>query len=156
MDTQLEIKRVPLDSLYLDPANTRTHGERNLEAIVASLQRFGQAEPLVIHRGSGRVIGGNGRLVAMQKLGWTECDARTDTQCEEGANLSCHIPRGLSWARRCRARHELGRHDRRGPLTGSSFRRTASAPLPSWPSGPGSSRRLAAICRFGVHLCRRR
>ncbi len=76
MDNQatLAIQRVPLDSLTLDPANARTHPENNLEAIVASLQRFGQAEPLVVQAGTRRVIGGNGRLVAMRKLGWTECD----------------------------------------------------------------------------------
>ncbi len=70
----LEIRRVPLASLHLDPANVRAHDERNLAAITASLMRFGQAEPLVIHAGTDRVIGGNGRLVAMQKLGWTDCD----------------------------------------------------------------------------------
>jgi DNA modification methylase len=74
MDGLLQIKRVPLDALHVDPANARAHGERNLEAIVSSLQRFGQAEPLVVHGPTGRVIGGNGRLVAMRKLGWTECD----------------------------------------------------------------------------------
>ena len=72
--TDLTVRRVPLDSLHLDPANARAHGERNLEAIVASLQRFGQAEPLVVRASTGRVIGGNGRLVAMRQLGWTECD----------------------------------------------------------------------------------
>ncbi len=70
----LTIRRVALDALHLDPANARAHGERNLEAIVASLERFGQAEPLVVHKQTGRVIGGNGRLVAMRKLGWPECD----------------------------------------------------------------------------------
>jgi ParB-like chromosome segregation protein Spo0J len=70
----LSIRRVPLTALRLDPANARSHPERNLEAIRASLARFGQAEPLVVHAKTGRVIGGNGRLVAMQALGWTECD----------------------------------------------------------------------------------
>src|SRR5438093_1381508 len=70
----LAIKRVPLASLHLDPSNARTHGPENLEAIVGSLKRFGQAEPLVVQAGSGRVIGGNGRLVAMKQLGWTDCD----------------------------------------------------------------------------------
>ena len=74
MDNTLTVKRVPLDALHLDPANAREHGPENLEAIVASLKRFGQAEPLVVQQSSGRVIGGNGRLVAMKKLGWTECD----------------------------------------------------------------------------------
>lgn len=70
----LAIRRVSLDALHLDPANARAHDERNLGAITASLQRFGQAEPLVVHKATGRVIGGNGRLVAMQALGWSHCD----------------------------------------------------------------------------------
>lgn len=70
----MEIKRVSIDSLHLDPANARLHDEINLDAILGSLQRFGQAEPLVIQASTGRIIGGNGRLVAMKKLGWTECD----------------------------------------------------------------------------------
>jgi DNA modification methylase len=72
--TSLTIRRVPLDSLHHDPSNPREHGEENLEAILGSLKRFGQAEPLVVQRSTGRVIGGNGRLTAMKKLGWTECE----------------------------------------------------------------------------------
>lgn len=72
--TALTIRRVPLASLHLDPANARSHGERNLEAIQGSLARFGQAEPLVVQASTQRVIGGNGRLVAMKALGWSECD----------------------------------------------------------------------------------
>ena len=45
-----------------------------MEAIKGSLSRFGQAEPLVVQKSTGVVIGGNGRLVAMKELGWTECD----------------------------------------------------------------------------------
>lgn len=67
----LTIRRVLLDELHQDPANARAHGERNLETIRSSLVRFGQAEPLVVHAGTGRVIGGNGRVVAMRELGWT-------------------------------------------------------------------------------------
>lgn len=65
----LETWRVPLDALHLDPADARQHGERNLEAIMGSLQRFGQREPLVVQAKTGRVIGGNGRLLAMRELG---------------------------------------------------------------------------------------
>lgn len=70
----LTIRRIALDTLHGDPANARLHGERNLEAIRASLARFGQAEPLVVQRSSQRVIGGNGRLLAMRELGWTQAD----------------------------------------------------------------------------------
>jgi len=73
LDT-LTIRRVSLISLHHDPANARSHDERNLDAIAASLKQFGQAEPLVVQRLSGKVIGGNGRMTAMKALGWTECD----------------------------------------------------------------------------------
>jgi ParB-like chromosome segregation protein Spo0J len=85
LDTQsLQIRRATLGELHLDQSNARLHGERNLEAIRASLARFGQAEPLVVQKGTGRVVGGNGRLVAMKTLGWTHADVveleLTDTQ----------------------------------------------------------------------------
>lgn len=70
----LVIKRVAIDSLHPDPANARSHDERNLDAIRASLLRFGQREPLIVQAGTGRVIGGHGRLEAMKALGWTHCD----------------------------------------------------------------------------------
>ena len=70
----LKIKRVPIDTLHLDPANARMHGGENLEAIEGSFRRFGQAEPLIVQAKTGRIIGGNGRLVVLKKLGWTECD----------------------------------------------------------------------------------
>lgn len=72
--TSLSLRRVKLDSLHLDPANARAHDQRNLDSIKASLQRFGQAEPLVVRLENSRVIGGNGRVEAMRSLGWTECD----------------------------------------------------------------------------------
>jgi DNA modification methylase len=70
----LRVVRASLASLLPDPANARTHPQGNLDAIVASLRRWGQAEPLVLQAGTRRVIAGHGRLAAMQVLGWTECD----------------------------------------------------------------------------------
>jgi ParB-like chromosome segregation protein Spo0J len=73
LDT-LTIERAPLTSLVPDPSNARSHGLDNLASIVASLRRFGQAEPLIVQQGTSVVIAGNGRLSAMKELGWTECD----------------------------------------------------------------------------------
>lgn len=70
----LEVHRVPIESLHHDPANVRTHDERNLLAIEGSLKQFGQVEPLVVQAGTGKVIGGNGRLEAMRKMGLKEVD----------------------------------------------------------------------------------
>ncbi len=70
----MKITRLSLDQLHCDPANAREHGPINMEAIRASLQRFGQAEPLVVQSDTRRVIGGNGRLAAMRDLGWDDCE----------------------------------------------------------------------------------
>ena len=57
MGPTLKIRRVPLDSLHLDPANARVHGPENLDAMAASLKRFGQAEPLVETRRFSKPLG---------------------------------------------------------------------------------------------------
>ena len=90
----LTIRRVPLDELHLDPVNAREHGDRNMESIRSSLARFGQAEPLVVLKGKGRVIGGNGRLAAMRDLGWAECDVvEIDTDAVTATALSIALNR---------------------------------------------------------------
>ena len=71
MERTLCISRRSLDSIVPDRANPRVHPEANLDAIVASLKRFGQAEPLVVQAKSGRLIAGHGRLMAMKELGWS-------------------------------------------------------------------------------------
>jgi ParB-like chromosome segregation protein Spo0J len=70
----LVVRRVALDAIHPDPANTNTHDGRNLAAIVASLRTFGQVEALVVQKGTGKIIGGNGRLEAMRSIGMTEAD----------------------------------------------------------------------------------
>ena len=70
----LTILRIPISTVCPDPSNARTHGDENLEAITASLRRFGQAEPLVVQKGTNRLIAGHGRLSAMKSLGWMEAD----------------------------------------------------------------------------------
>lgn len=65
----MEIIEVKLSDLSPDPANSRQHPEKNLEAIVASLRKFGLQKPIVI--GSDNVIiAGNGTKAAADKLGW--------------------------------------------------------------------------------------
>jgi hypothetical protein len=70
----LAIRRVRLDDLHQDAANVRLHDRRNLDSIIASLKQFGQVEPLVVQRGTNKVIGGNGRLAAMREIGTVEAD----------------------------------------------------------------------------------
>lgn len=67
------IKTVPVNSISQDPANLRKHGERNIDAIVASFRKFGQQHPIVIDN-KGIILSGNGRYLAAVKLGWHKID----------------------------------------------------------------------------------
>jgi DNA modification methylase len=64
--------KISITDLSLDPKNARKHSQRNLDAIAASLLKFGQRKPLVVHRGV--VLAGNGTLEAARSIGWTEID----------------------------------------------------------------------------------
>ena len=64
--------KISITDLSLDPKNARKHSARNLEAIAASLEKFGQRKPIVVHRGV--VLAGNGTLEAAKSLGWTEIE----------------------------------------------------------------------------------
>lgn len=66
---------VPIESLNLDPTNARSHDERNIAAIRASLARFGQRLPVVVQREGMVVRAGNGRVIAARELGWTHVAA---------------------------------------------------------------------------------
>lgn len=66
-----DVGMVPLHVLTPDPRNARLHSERNIEAISASLRKFGQQKPIVVTP-TGVVIAGNGQLEAARREGWKE------------------------------------------------------------------------------------
>jgi ParB-like chromosome segregation protein Spo0J len=63
-------REVLIADLKPDPKNARKHGEKNLAAIKASLEQFGQQKPIVCTH-DGVVIAGNGTMAAAKALGWT-------------------------------------------------------------------------------------
>lgn len=67
----MTLETVPLSSISPDPANTRKHSRRNIDAIKASLRRFGQQKPIVVDA-KNIVLAGNGTLAAATELGWSE------------------------------------------------------------------------------------
>lgn len=90
----LKIKKVRCNTLIEDTGNARKHNKRNMAAIAASLERFGQVEPLVIQKNSKQVIGGNGRLTVMLKLGWKMCSVvEVDVNKSEAAALAIALNR---------------------------------------------------------------
>lgn len=71
----LRVLAVPIADLVPDAANARTHDDKNIEAIVQSLNRFGQRIPIVVQRQGMIVRAGNGRLIAAKRMGWTHLAA---------------------------------------------------------------------------------
>jgi ParB-like chromosome segregation protein Spo0J len=65
------IETVSIETLCRDPANVRVHSARNLDAIKASLKRFGQQKPIVVDA-NGIVRAGNETLTAAEALGWKQ------------------------------------------------------------------------------------
>jgi DNA modification methylase len=68
---------VPVAELTLMVGNPRSHPAKNLEAIKAALQEYGQVETILVNRRKQpwEVIHGNGRLQAALELGWTHVAA---------------------------------------------------------------------------------
>jgi DNA modification methylase len=67
----MKLETVPLGAISPDPANVRKHSAKNIDAIKASLRRFGQQKPIVVDA-KGIVLAGNGTLAAARELGWKE------------------------------------------------------------------------------------
>lgn len=81
----MQIKKKKLEELVIDEQNIRLHNEQNIMMIVNSLKEYGQWKPLIIQKGSNKVLCGNGRLEAMKILGWKECEC---IQVQNNAGLS--------------------------------------------------------------------
>lgn len=79
----MQTQRIAISELNLDPANVRRHPARNLDAIKASLNRFGQQRPVLVNA-KGIIIAGNGTVMAAKALGWEHINiVRTDLEGSE-------------------------------------------------------------------------
>ena len=68
------IEVVPINIPKHHPKNPRTHDERNIQAIMRSIDEFKQLAPLVVWGKRNYVIVGNGRLESAKRLGWKEIE----------------------------------------------------------------------------------
>jgi DNA modification methylase len=66
---------VPIDSIEPHPQNSRVG---NVDAISASLRRFGQLKPVVVQASTMLVVAGNHLWRAARSLGWTEIAANVE------------------------------------------------------------------------------
>ena len=61
----------PIDLLIPYANNARKHDENQIKQIAASIKEFGFNNPVLIDKDNG-IIAGHGRVLAAQRLGWTE------------------------------------------------------------------------------------
>jgi DNA modification methylase len=71
----LQALAVPIESIELHPRNPRIG---DVDAVAASLRRFGQQKPIVVQANTRYVVAGNHLVRAAQKLGWTEIAANVE------------------------------------------------------------------------------
>lgn len=69
MDLRTEL--VSIQNLIQDPNNARKHSKRNIDAIKASLEQFGQRKPVIITE-QNVIVAGNGTVQAAKELEWLE------------------------------------------------------------------------------------
>lgn len=65
----MQIEHVSPSAVRPDPDNARRHERANIDAIKASLERFGQQYPIVV-RADGLILKGGGTYAAVVELGW--------------------------------------------------------------------------------------
>jgi ParB/Sulfiredoxin domain len=70
--TKPKIATIGIDTVEPHPDNPRLH---DLDAIAASLERFGQTKPIIVQKATNYVVAGNGTRLAAAQLGWTEIQA---------------------------------------------------------------------------------
>ncbi|HEU4753014.1 MAG TPA: ParB N-terminal domain-containing protein, partial [Armatimonadota bacterium] len=73
---------VPIEDLKHHPENPK---QGDVDAIVASLERFGQIRPIVVQKSTMFVCAGNHTLKAARALGWTEIAAALIDLSDEDA-----------------------------------------------------------------------
>jgi site-specific DNA-methyltransferase (adenine-specific) len=72
---QLRSLIVPIDSVTLHPNNPR---RGDVDAVAASLARFGQQKPIVVQASTRYVVAGNHLVKAAHSLGWTQIAANVE------------------------------------------------------------------------------
>jgi hypothetical protein len=72
---QLRALAIPVEGLHPDPWNAKTHPIVNMDALRASLKKFGQMLPFIVQKKGMVVRVGNARLQVARELGWTHVAA---------------------------------------------------------------------------------
>jgi ParB-like chromosome segregation protein Spo0J len=91
---------IDIESIKLDPRNTRSHPKKSIDALKKSLQEFGQVRPIVVKHGIVRA--GNGTYQAAKEIGFKQiavidADNLTDAQINAYAIADNRIAELSEW-----------------------------------------------------------
>lgn len=67
--TQIAVEYFPVDQLRPDPGNPRSMSDADLETLTRSIREWGVVDPIIVQRGTLRVIGGHQRVIASRRAG---------------------------------------------------------------------------------------
>lgn len=73
----IQTRQVPLGTLVEYAGNAKIHDEANIEAIMASIRRFGNCDPIGVwtnEQGELEIVEGHGRKMALEALGYEYAD----------------------------------------------------------------------------------
>ena len=70
----MEIVKIPIEELTPDPHNAKDHPAEQIEQIKASIEQFGNADPIGVWGENNLVVEGHGRLIALKELGYKEAE----------------------------------------------------------------------------------
>lgn len=80
----MEIIRIPIDELTPDPQNAKNHPDWQVDQIVASIEQFGNLDPIGVWGDQNLIVEGHGRFEALKVLGYQEAECiRLDWLTEE-------------------------------------------------------------------------
>ena len=70
----MKIEKVPLDRLTPDPDNAKEHTPAQIEQIKASIDQFGNNDPIAVWGKDNIIVEGHGRYEALKALGYKEAE----------------------------------------------------------------------------------
>ena len=71
----MEIIRLNIDDLTPDPQNAKEHPAWQVEQIKASIETFGNLDPIGVWGDDNLIVEGHGRYIALKELGYNEVEA---------------------------------------------------------------------------------